>query len=67
VFNLKKHYKAKHISFEGDFLAALAGGSKRGRSHSGQDKPDAKRRQTSIEAAFKPNFNQKEALDLYYR
>lgn len=67
VFNLKKHYKAKHVSLQGDFLAALAGGSKRGRSHSGHDKPNFKRRQTSIETAFKTKFNQEEALDLYYR
>ena len=34
VFNLKKHYKTKHGSFEGEFLAAVAGGSKNaGRTH----------------------------------
>ena len=66
-FNLKKHYKAKHITFEGNFLAALAGNRKRCRSHSGQDKANIKRRQASIETALKQKFNQKEAQDLYYR
>lgn len=67
VFNLKKHYKAKHVSFEGDLRAALAGGSKRGRSHCIHDTPDAKKRQSSIESAFKHKVNQNEALDLYCR
>ena len=53
----------KHDSFEGDFLAALAGTSE---PHSSRGMLEVKKSQTNIEKTFRGNVNQKTAGDLYY-
>lgn len=69
----KRSYFQMHPADHANVLAAFSGASKRGRWQSGDSGSDispapfSKRRQTSIDAAFKSKFDQAKALDIYYR